>query len=89
MPFSIQYLEVRRSKSFKSISKDKKKLIAKSIKEKLTQDPVAFGKPLSGNLKKHFRLRVEDYRVIYRIEKKAKIVVIVAIGHRKDIYDEV
>lgn len=32
------------------------------------------------------RIRVGDYRVIYRIENDALVVLVVKIGHRKDVY---
>ena len=34
----------------------------------------------------HFRIRVSDYRVIYRIDGKRVVIVIVRIGHRKEVY---
>ena len=36
-----------------------------------------------------YRLRVGNYRVIYSIEHNQITVFIVAIGHRKDIYDQI
>lgn len=33
-----------------------------------------------------YRIRVGDYRVVYRIEDDNKIVIIFAVDHRKDIY---
>lgn len=33
-----------------------------------------------------YRIRVGDYRVVYRIEDDDKIVIIFAVDHRKDIY---
>lgn len=33
-----------------------------------------------------WRLRIGSYRVIYTIEDKLLIIVIIRIGHRKDIY---
>lgn len=33
-----------------------------------------------------WRIRVGDYRVIYEIDDKPRIVTILAIGHRSDIY---
>jgi mRNA interferase RelE/StbE len=36
--------------------------------------------------KKSYRIRVGDYRVIYEIEDKILKVLVIAIGHRKDIY---
>ncbi len=56
-----------------------------AIEERLMVDPVGFGKPLRYSLKGHRRLRVGDYRIVYRIEKKT--VVIIAIKHRKDVYE--
>ena len=33
-----------------------------------------------------FRIRVGDYRIIYEIEDKILRILVIAIGHRKDIY---
>jgi mRNA interferase RelE/StbE len=33
-----------------------------------------------------YRIRVGDYRVIYEIQEKALVVLIVKVGHRKDAY---
>lgn len=67
-----------------ALSKKVKSLIKKAIEERLMVDPITFGKPLRYSLKGHRRLRVSDYRVVYRIENKS--VIIIAIKHRKDIY---
>jgi mRNA interferase RelE/StbE len=34
-----------------------------------------------------YRIRIGDYRVIYDILDKVLIIDVIAIGHRKDIYD--
>ncbi|MDX2073387.1 MAG: type II toxin-antitoxin system RelE/ParE family toxin [Alphaproteobacteria bacterium] len=62
--------------------------IHKAIEKKLTTDPQLFGKPLRFNHSGLRRLRVGDYRVIYQIDPKQNLVIVTAIGHRKDIYDE-
>ncbi|SMC33218.1 type II toxin-antitoxin system RelE family toxin [Moheibacter sediminis] len=46
--------------------------------------PVGY-KKLKG--RKGCRIRVGDYRVIYEIIDKEMIVEVIALGHRKDIYD--
>ena len=33
-----------------------------------------------------YRIRVGDYRIIYEIEDKILRILVIAIGHRKDIY---
>ena len=35
-----------------------------------------------------WRLRIDDYRAIYEIDRRRKRVVILLIGHRKRIYDD-
>ena len=50
-------------------------------------DPIGFGKPLRYSLKGHRRLRVSDYRIVYRIEPEEHSVIIIAIKHRKVVYD--
>lgn len=60
--------------------------VQSAIKERLTIDPINLGEPLHHSLKGHRRLRVGDYRVIYKVNQQAHIVVITEIGHRDDIY---
>ena len=61
--------------------------IRKAIENRLQNDPVLYGQPLRQSLKGHRKLRVGDWRVIYRVE--ASTVVILMIGNRKDVYNEV
>jgi mRNA interferase RelE/StbE len=57
-----------------------------AIEQKLTAFPETFGRPLRRSLRGYRKLRVGDYRVIFRIEgKKIKIIV---IGHRSWAYQE-
>lgn len=44
-------------------------------------DPIDFGKPLRYSLKSHRRLRVGDYRVVYKIDNNT--VTIISIKHRR------
>ena len=36
----------------------------------------------------YFRIRVGDYRLIYEIHENKLVVVVVTIGHRKNVYDK-
>jgi len=58
--------------------------ILKAINRKLSLDPEAYGKRLTGEFKGYWRLRVEDCRVVYRIIKDQVLVLVVKIGVRKD-----
>ncbi|PIR33140.1 MAG: type II toxin-antitoxin system mRNA interferase toxin, RelE/StbE family [Alphaproteobacteria bacterium CG11_big_fil_rev_8_21_14_0_20_44_7] len=59
--------------------------ILKEIESKLASNPIKFGKPLRHNLIGLRRLRVGDYRIIYRIEDEK--VIVTTIQHRKDVYE--
>jgi mRNA interferase RelE/StbE len=53
----------------------------------LANDPRPPGtKPLRGSLFGHRRLRVGDYRAIYRIVDAQALVLVVDVGHRSSIY---
>jgi mRNA interferase RelE/StbE len=85
--YSIHYLEPVIRSHIPALSTYAKSLIKRAIEERLTLDPIRFGKPLRYSFKGHRRLRVGDYRVIYRVDSDTHIVTIVAIKHRKDIYE--
>ena len=57
-----------------------------AIEEKLTTHPEAYGKSLRRSLKGYRKLRVGDYRVVFRIESSK--VLILAISHRFVVYRE-
>jgi mRNA interferase RelE/StbE len=86
MKYRIEYLDVVRQKHIPDLPSKAAKLIQSAIAERLSVDPVHFGKPLRYTLKGYRRLRVSDYRIVYRLI--GNVVRIVAIKHRKDIYDE-
>lgn len=84
----IKYLEEVTRKHIPALPSSAKSLIKHAIEERLMLDPIGFGKPLRYSLKGHRRLRVSDYRIVYRIDEATKTVIIVAIKHRKDIYED-
>lgn len=52
-------------------------------------DPAVFGKPLRGNAHGLWRYRVDDYRLICRIDAGKRAVLVVKVGHRADVYERV
>jgi addiction module RelE/StbE family toxin len=85
--YQISYLDIVVREDIPSLPKRAKELIQSAIEERLEVDPIGYGKPLRYSLKGHRRLRVSDYRIVYRIEEDAHTVLIIAIKHRKDAYD--
>lgn len=86
--YKILYDLGSKQKDLEKIPKAIRKIIKEAIEKKLMVDPIAFGKPLKYSLKGYRRLRVGDYRVIYRIDEGQVIVIIIDIDHRKSVYKE-
>ena len=83
--YQLLYHSLVLKADFPKISKSDKKRILTTLEKKLMNDPIAFGKPLIGELKGFYRLRIDPYRVVYKIEKQKVIVFILNIGLRKDM----
>jgi len=43
---------------------------------------------LTGRFRGTYKLRVGDYRVLFRIDHPAHHIKVVAVGHRSEVYDE-
>jgi mRNA interferase RelE/StbE len=77
-----------------SVEEDLKKLdrtLAKKILERietyLTANPKGLGKALKGDFRGYWRYRWGNYRVIYKIAEKEILILILRIGHRKNVYE--
>jgi len=86
--YTIKYLEDVVKYHIPMLSSSAKQLVKRAIEERLMTNPIGFGKPLQYSLKGHRRLRVSDYRIVYRIEIQTNTVIIIAIKHRKDVYEQ-
>lgn len=84
--FDVVYHELVLREDISRLSNETKKRIKKAIENKLMVSPDIFGKPLRRSLKGYRKLRVGDYRIIFRIEEKT--VKIFYIAHRSDIYKD-
>jgi len=81
------HVEVKRStaKALKKIPKADQKRIADKI-DSLAEDlPNPDTTKMKGNNPFH-RIRVGEYRIIYEIQEDVLLILVVKIGHRKDIY---
>ena len=76
------------STAYKALNKLPRQNLIKILEviEKLEQDPFPHGyKKLSGQ-DGVYRIRVGDYRIIYELHGKILLIIVLKIGHRKDIY---
>ncbi|MGA2569019.1 MAG: type II toxin-antitoxin system RelE/ParE family toxin [Terracidiphilus sp.] len=64
--------------------------ILRYLRERIagSSDPKQFGKPLRKNLAGLWRYRVGDYRLICRLEDDHFVVLVIKIGHRRDVYED-
>jgi mRNA interferase RelE/StbE len=53
----------------------------------LLENPQIKGKSLKGDKKGFWRYRVENYRILCHIQESDKIIIILVVGHRKNIYE--
>lgn len=82
--FKLLYAVNVVKKDIPRLSGDIRLRVKKTIETKLTHAPIEFGEPLRHSLKRRWKLRVGDYRVIYEIF--GDTVHILCIGHRREIY---
>ena len=84
MPFDLRYHPDVRDIDIPQLNETLKKRVRKAIKERLSLSPHQYGEPLRKTLKGYWKLRVGDYRVIFKIDGNE--VRIFAIINRKDVY---
>ena len=77
----------------KALDGSVRKQLRKVLEKKLALDPEGYGLPLRGSLAGYWKHQFGNHRVIYRIYPEAHVVVVCAVGVRKqddaeDIYKQ-
>ena len=87
MKYKIRFTD-RAKKQLKKLDKYTVSLIIGWLEKNIegTSNPRQYGKSLIGNKSGQWRYRIGDYRVICEIKDNEVIVLVVEIGHRKNIY---
>ena len=74
-------------KALKKIDKNTaRKIIEYSHELEKLKDPRARGKGLKSNLAGLWRYRIGDYRMICEIRDEVLTIMVLKIGHRRDVY---
>lgn len=87
MAYQIIYHPDIAKEDLPGIPQNIKDTICRAIETRLIPQPYLVGEPLRQSLKGHRKLRVGDYRVIYRVQ--ADKIIVLKIGHRKEVYSKV
>ena len=88
MKFHVEFTD-QAKKQLKKMDKHTASLIVGWIRKNLEgcSNPRIIGKWLVANRSGQWRYRVGDYRLIAEIQDEKIIILIVSIGHRREIYD--
>ncbi|AQS54417.1 Toxin RelG (plasmid) [Jeotgalibaca dankookensis] len=89
MHYEVVY-EKKAIKSLSKLDKGQQRMIMGWITKNLVQtdNPRQQGKALKGELKEYWRYRVGNYRLLADIDDDAIKIILIQIGHRKDIYSK-
>jgi mRNA interferase RelE/StbE len=87
MTWKIEFTDVA-DKEFAKLDKPIQKRILTWLDERITNcnNPRLWGKSLTGMHGEKWRYRIGDYRILCLIKDSIVTVMVVDIGHRKDIY---
>ena len=87
MTYKVRFTE-NAKKDLKKLDKHTAALILGWIRKNLedSENPRLHGKALTGNLGNRWRYRVGDYRLLANIEDETITILILNVGHRREIY---
>jgi len=79
----------RALKELKKLGKQAQKEILAYLDERVAgrEDPRRFGKALHADLAGLWRYRVGDYRILCQIRDGQLLVLVISVGHRKNVYE--
>lgn len=88
MRYSVLYTESA-LKQLKKLDRVARTIILSWIEKKLIdcEDPRLYCKALVADLKGYWRYRIGKYRVLAQIKDSELLILVVTVGHRKEVYD--
>lgn len=85
--FTVLYHPLVKAEDLPAIDVKNRERIREAIETRLMNEPQRYGEPLRKNLKGYWKLRVGDYRVVFKVVKDE--VRILGIMHRKAVYERI
>ena len=78
----------RAQRQLDELDKPVARRISKFLYERIGKlnDPRQIGEPLQGTLSELWRYRVGEYRIICSLEHERLVVLVLRIGHRREVY---
>lgn len=84
MKYQIEFAPLA-ARQFKILPQGFQARVKKRI-DSLSDNPRPAGVQKLEGIEDLYRIRVGDYRVIYQIQDKALLILVVKIGHRREVY---
>ncbi len=84
MIYKFKYHPDVKKSDLPKIDVNNKNMIKRAIEKRLATRPETYGKPLQRTLKGYWKLRVGDYRVVFKVS--GDDILIFGIIHRKKVY---
>lgn len=87
MAWKVEYTDIA-ERTIEKLDPQVRKRINSFFRERVvnSDDPTAIAEPLQGEFRGLWRFRVGDYRVICDIRRKYLLVLVLDVGHRREIY---
>jgi mRNA interferase RelE/StbE len=75
-------------RDLRKLGADGESRVLRYLRERIAgrKDPRRFGQALTGDRKGLWRYRVGDYRIVAAIEDNRFVVLVVTVGHRREVY---
>ena len=86
MPFELVYHPDVKKIDLPKLDARSKTMIKRAIEERLSERPELFGRPLRGSLKGYWKLRVGNYRIVFKLAESR--ILVLAIIDRKTVYQQ-
>jgi len=76
------------ARDLRKLGADAERRVLRYLRERIagSRDPRRFGQALTGDRKGFWRYRVGDYRIVAAIEDDRLVVLVVTVGHRREVY---
>jgi mRNA interferase RelE/StbE len=85
--YSVLYHPDVKAKDIPAMNRDQARRAAHAIETRLTVDPARYGEPLRRTLKGYWKLRVGNYRGVFKIVKNE--VWVFGVMHRRGVYERI
>ena len=88
MPWRVEF-DRDAARDLRKLGAQAQRQILRYLRERIatSEDPRRFGHALTRDLKGLWRYRVGDFRIVASMEDDRFVVLVVTVGHRREVYD--